>query len=57
VLRALHEASVAGVVLANFVDPDLAEEAHRLGEGARFTATFNRNPTEFPPPSLPPPAL
>jgi microcystin degradation protein MlrC len=47
VLRALHEAAVAGVVLANFVDPDLAEEAHKLGEGARFTATFNRNPTEF----------
>ena len=47
VLRALHEAGVAGVVLANFVDPDLATEAYRLGEGARFTATFNRNPSEF----------
>lgn len=47
VLRALHEAGVAGVVLANFVDPDLAAEAHRLGEGARFTAIFNRNPSEF----------
>jgi microcystin degradation protein MlrC len=47
VLRALHEAGVAGAVLANFVDPDLAAEAHRLGEGARFNATFNRNPTAF----------
>ncbi|MFN9092226.1 MAG: MlrC C-terminal domain-containing protein, partial [Alphaproteobacteria bacterium] len=47
VLRAMHEAGVAGVVLANFVDPDLAEEAHKLGEGARCIATFNRSPSEF----------
>ncbi|MFM7305261.1 MAG: M81 family metallopeptidase, partial [Alphaproteobacteria bacterium] len=47
VLRALHEAGVARVVLANFVDPDLAEETHKLGEGARFTAQFNRNPSAF----------
>jgi hypothetical protein len=47
VLRGFHEASIAGVVLAKFVDPDLAAEAHGLGEGARFTAPFNRNPSEF----------
>lgn len=46
-LRALHEARVPGVVLGLFVDPELAAEAHGLGEGARFHAVFNRKPSEF----------
>jgi len=46
-LRALHEARVPGVVLGLFVDPDLAAEAHALGEGAHFHAVFNRTGSEF----------
>lgn len=46
-LRALHEAGAAGVVLGVFVDPALAAEAHGLGEGARFEAVFNRVESEF----------
>jgi microcystin degradation protein MlrC len=46
-LRALHEAGAQGVVLGVFIDPDLAAEAHALGEGAAFEAVFNRVPSEF----------
>ncbi|MBV1799215.1 M81 family metallopeptidase [Siccirubricoccus sp. G192] len=46
-LRALHEAGAQGVVLGVFIDPALAAEAHRLGEGARFEAVFNRVESEF----------
>lgn len=46
-LQALHEAEVPGVVLGLFVDPELAAEAHALGEGAVFEARFNRTPSEF----------
>lgn len=46
-LRALHEARVPSVVLGLFVDPDLAAEAHALGEGAHFRAVFNRVESEF----------
>lgn len=47
VLAALHAARVPGVVLGVFIDPDLAAEAHRLGEGATFDAVFNRTESEF----------
>ena len=46
-LAALHEAAVEGVVLGVFVDPALAEEAHRLGEGRQFEAVFNRQEEGF----------
>lgn len=46
-LRALHEARAPGVVLGVFVDPDLAAEAHALGEGAAFHAVFNRVESAF----------
>ena len=46
-LRALHEAGVQGAVLGNFIDPALAAEAHRLGEGAEFDARFNRVEDQF----------
>jgi microcystin degradation protein MlrC len=46
-LSALHEAGARGVVIGIFVDPDLAVEAHRLGEGARFEAVFNRVESQF----------
>ena len=46
-LQALHEAAVPGVVLGLFVDPELAAEAHAVGEGATFEARFNRTPSEF----------
>jgi microcystin degradation protein MlrC len=41
-LRALDEAGAQGVLFGLFNDPPLAEEAHRLGEGAEFLARFNR---------------
>ena len=47
-LAALHQARVPGVVLGNFVDPDLAAEAHAAGEGARLNpAVFNRVESAF----------
>ena len=44
-LRALHEARVAGALLGVFFDPDLAAEAHRHGVGIHFEARFNRSET------------
>lgn len=46
-LRDLHAAGAAGVVLGVFIDPVLAAAAHALGEGAEFAAVFNREPSEF----------
>jgi microcystin degradation protein MlrC len=47
-LSALHAAGAQGVLVGVFIDPDLAAEAHRLGEGASFHAVFNRgDETEF----------
>jgi len=47
-LRALCEADVQGAIFGVFNDAALAAEAHRLGEGARFTASFNaRESHEF----------
>src|SRR5438876_5445850 len=42
-LRAFHEAGVAGVVLGVFYNPDLAAEAHWQGLGSSFQARFNRS--------------
>ena len=44
-LRAFHEAGVAGALLGVFFDPDLAAEAHSHGVGASFGARFNRSET------------
>jgi microcystin degradation protein MlrC len=41
-LAALHAAGVRGVLAGLFHDPPLAEEAHALGQGARFVARLNR---------------
>ncbi len=41
-LRAFHDAGVAGALLGVFYDPPLAAGAHRLGVGADFAAQFNR---------------
>lgn len=46
-LRALHEAGVAGAVIGLFTDRALAQQAHALGEGARFRATFTAAESEF----------
>ncbi len=47
-LDAFFKAGVEGCALGPFFDPELAAEAHRLGEGVQFPATFNRKPsTEF----------
>ena len=48
ILEALLKAGAQGAVLGIFNDAALAKEAQELGEGARFTAVFNRNePDEF----------
>ncbi|MCS6933064.1 MAG: M81 family metallopeptidase [Acetobacteraceae bacterium] len=48
-LAALHAAGVHGVLAGLFHDPALAEEAHALGQGARFVARLNRaNPPDDP---------
>ncbi len=47
-LRALVEAGAKQAYYGSFFDPELALEAHRLGEGAEFDAAFNREgDTEF----------
>jgi len=45
ILKAFYEAGVQGALLGIFFDVALAEEAHRLGNGATFHARFNRNET------------
>ncbi|RYJ01940.1 MAG: M81 family peptidase, partial [Acetobacteraceae bacterium] len=42
ILAAFCAAGVEGCLFGVIHDPLLAEEAHRLGKGARFTAQFNR---------------
>jgi microcystin degradation protein MlrC len=42
-LAALHGAGAEGVFYGSFHDPELAAEAHALGEGSTFTARFNRS--------------
>lgn len=42
ILAAFHEAGIRDALIGVIHDPALAEEAHRLGEGASFTARFNR---------------
>ena len=42
-LAALHAGGVEGLYYGSFADPELADEAHALGVGARFTARFNRS--------------
>ncbi len=42
ILQAFHAAGVKDALVGVIHDPALAAEAHRLGEGAHFTARFNR---------------
>jgi microcystin degradation protein MlrC len=42
ILEAFHAAGVQGCIIGVIHDPLLAAEAHALGQGARFTARFNR---------------
>lgn len=42
-LQAFLQAGVQGALVGVIHDPALAAEAHTQGEGARFTARFNRN--------------
>jgi microcystin degradation protein MlrC len=46
ILEALHKARASGVLIGIFNDPELAAEAHALGEGATFDAVFNRAETD-----------
>ncbi len=43
ILEAFHKAGVRDALVGVIHDPALAAEAHRLGEGARFAARFNRD--------------
>ena len=43
ILEAFHQADVRNALVGVIHDPPLAEEAHRHGEGADFTARFNRS--------------
>ena len=43
ILEAFHKAGVQDALVGVIHDPALAAEAHRLGEGASFTARFNRD--------------
>jgi microcystin degradation protein MlrC len=45
ILKSYYEAKVEGALLGIFFDPELAAEAHRLGQGASFHAQFNRSET------------
>jgi microcystin degradation protein MlrC len=42
ILEVFHKADVRDCLIGIIHDPLLAEEAHRLGRGVRFTARFNR---------------
>ena len=42
-LKALVAARAKKILYGSFVDPELATEAHRLGENIEFNAVFNRN--------------
>ena len=42
-LMALYAGGARDVIYGSFFDPALASEAHKLGEGARFVARFNRD--------------
>jgi microcystin degradation protein MlrC len=46
ILEALHRAGAEGVLVGIFNDPELAAQAHALGEGAMFDAVFNRAETD-----------
>ncbi|HTK00387.1 MAG TPA: M81 family metallopeptidase [Bordetella sp.] len=46
-LAAFHQARIPGTVLGVFVDPELAAQAHALGEGAAFDAVFNAQESEY----------
>ena len=47
-LMALYAAGTRDVIYGSFFDPALASEAHKLGEGARFVARFNRDRGQAP---------
>jgi microcystin degradation protein MlrC len=43
IVEAFHRAGVRDALVGVIHDPELAAEAHRLGQGTRFPARFNRN--------------
>jgi microcystin degradation protein MlrC len=43
IVEGFHKAGVQDALIGVIHDPALAAEAHRIGEGARFTARFNRD--------------
>ncbi|MCC6719067.1 MAG: M81 family metallopeptidase [Acetobacteraceae bacterium] len=43
ILEAFHTAGIRNALVGVIYDAALAEEAHTLGQGARFTARFNRS--------------
>lgn len=46
-LAAFNAAKIPGVLLGAFVDPELAQQAHKAGEGGEFDAVFNATESQF----------
>lgn len=46
-LSAFNSARISGVLLGVFIDPELAQQAHKAGEGCEFNAVFNATESQF----------
>jgi microcystin degradation protein MlrC len=46
-LAAFNAANIPGVLLGVFIDPELAQQAHKAGEGCEFDAVFNATESQF----------
>jgi microcystin degradation protein MlrC len=46
-LKAFSAAKIPGVLLGVFIDPELAQQAHKAGEGREFDAVFNATESQF----------
>jgi microcystin degradation protein MlrC len=46
-LTAFNAAKIPGVLLGVFIDPELAQQAHKAGEGREFDAVFNATESQF----------
>lgn len=46
-LAAFSASKIPGVLLGVFIDPELAQQAHKAGEGREFDAVFNATESQF----------
>ena len=51
-LESLHESGAKGVLVAGFVDPDVAARAHKEGVGSEFEAVFQGDDWQRPEPTF-----